>query len=276
MTATALESTLASAKAGGRAALIGYLSAGYPTVPAAIDGFAALLDGGCDVVEVGMPFSDPVIDGPVVQAAQSAALAAGFRTRDLFSTVEAIAGRGGVPVVMSYFNPVLAYGVEAFARDLAAAGGSGMITPDLIVDEAGDWLAAAATHDLAPVFLVAPSSTGERIALTTAACRGFVYAAAVMGVTGVRDSVNAGTADLVSRCRAHTDLPIGVGLGVRSGDQAAEIGSFADAVIVGSALVSAIDSGPAALATLVGELAAGVRRAPRPATAGAARREAAR
>jgi tryptophan synthase alpha chain len=264
VTARALESTLAGTRLAGRAALVGYLSAGYPSVPAAIDGFAALLDGGCDVVEVGMPFSDPVIDGPVIQAAQAAALAAGFRTRDLLATVEAIAGRGGVPVVMSYVNPVLAYGVEAFARDLAAAGGAGMITPDLIVDEADGWLAAAADHDLAPIFLVAPSSTAERIAVTTAACRGFVYAASVMGVTGARDEVSAHAAELVTRCRAHTELPIGVGLGVRTGEQAAEIGSYADAVIVGSALVSVIDSGPAAVAALVAELASGVRRASRP------------
>jgi tryptophan synthase alpha chain len=244
---------------------VGYLPAGYPTVAGAVDAFGALLDGGCDVIEVGMPFSDPVLDGPVIQAAQATALAAGFRTRDLLATVEAIAGRGGVPVVMSYVNPVLAYGIEAFARDLAAAGGAGMITPDLIVDEAGDWLSAAAGHDLAPIFLVAPSSTAERIALTTAACRGFVYAASVMGVTGARDQVSADAAGLVARCRAQTDLPIGVGLGVRTGEQAAEIGGYADAVIVGSALVSAVDSGPAAVAALAGDLAAGVRRAPHPA-----------
>jgi tryptophan synthase alpha chain len=259
VTVAALDSTLAATRADRRAALIGYLSAGYPSVPGAIDAFAALLDGGCDVVEVGMPFSDPVIDGPVIQAAQAAALAAGFRIRDLFATVEAVAARGGVPVVMSYFNPVLAYGVDAFARDLAAAGGAGMITPDLIVDEADEWRAAAAAHDLAPIFLVAPSSTTDRIALTVNACGGFVYAASVMGVTGARDSVNAGAADLVARCRAHTGLPIGVGLGVRTAAQASEIGSFADAVIVGSALVSAVDGGTAAVRTLAGELAEGVR-----------------
>jgi len=136
-----------------------------------------------------------------------------------------------------------------------------MITPDLIVDEADEWLAATTRHDLAPIFLVAPSSPAERIALTTSACRGFVYAAAVMGTTGVRESVSAGTADLVARCRAHTALPVGVGLGVRTGEQAAQIASFADAVIVGSALVTAAGSGPDAVRALAGELAAGVRRA---------------
>jgi tryptophan synthase alpha chain len=270
MTAVVLESVLADTRSAGRPALIGYLAAGYPSVTAGIDAFAALLDGGCDVVEVGMPFSDPVLDGPVIQNAQTSALAAGFRTSDLFATVEAIAARGGVPVVMTYFNPVLAHGVDAFARDLAAAGGAGMITPDLIVDEADEWRAAAAAHNLAPIFLVAPSSTTERIALTTSACRGFVYAASVMGVTGARESVNAGAADLVARCRAQTDLPIGVGLGVRTGAQAADIGSYADAVIVGSALVSALDRGLDAVRTLAGELADGVRASIRPAGDGRA------
>ena len=260
MTLAALENALAAATSQNRAALITYLSAGYPTVAKGIDLFAALIDGGCDAIEVGMPFSDPVIDGPVVQRAQNAALQAGFRTRDLFTTVEAIADRGGVPVVMSYFNPVLAHGVEAFARDLAAAGGAGLITPDLIVDEADEWLAAAAAHELAAVFLVAPSSTAERLALTTAACRGFVYAASVMGVTGVRDTVASSAHQLVERCRAVTDLPIGVGLGVRTADQAAEIGAYADAVIVGSALVAVADDGPAAVQSLTGRLADGVRR----------------
>jgi tryptophan synthase alpha chain len=255
----ALDGMFAGARDQHRAALVGYLPVGFPDMPGSVELFDALIDGGCDAIEVGMPFSDPVLDGPVVATAQRAALAAGFRTRDLFGAVEHIAARGVVPVVMGYFNPVLAYGVDAFVRDLAAAGGAGMITPDLIVDEAPDWLAATGRHDLAPVFLVAPSSPAERIALTTAACRGFVYAAAVMGTTGARDSVSAGTSALVARCREHTALPIGVGLGVRTGGQAAEIASFADAVIVGSALVTAAGSGPDAVRALAAELAAGVR-----------------
>jgi tryptophan synthase alpha chain len=162
---------------------------------------------------------------------------------------------------MTYFNPVLAYGVQKFARDLAAAGGSGVITPDLIVDEAGPWLAAAERSHLAPIFLVAPSSPAERIALTAAATRGFLYAASTMGVTGARNQVSAAAPDLVARCRAVTDLPIGVGLGVRTGDQAAEIAGFADAVIVGSAFVSAAESGGVnAVRDLAAELADGVRR----------------
>lgn len=260
MSTTALATLFADTRDQDRAALVGYLPAGYPDVTRAIELFGALRDGGCDLVEVGMPFSDPVLDGPVIQTAQRAALANGFRTADLLRTVEAVTTAGGRAVVMSYFNPVYAYGIDAFARDLAAAGGSGLITPDLIVDEATDWLAAAAEHDLAPIFLVAPSSPAERIALTAAATRGFLYAASTMGVTGARDRVSGSAAELVTRCRTVTDLPIGVGLGVRTADQAAEIAGFADAVIVGSAFVSAAEHGPGAVAALAADLAAGVRR----------------
>jgi tryptophan synthase alpha chain len=224
--------------------------------------FAAALAGGCDLVEVGLPFSDPALDGPVIQHATQQALARGFRTRDAFGIVESITAAGGRAVVMTYFNPVLAYGVDRFAADLAAAGGAGVITPDLIVDEAGSWLTAAERAHLDPIFLVAPSSSAERIALTAAATRGFLYVASTMGVTGARDAVSEAAPTLVARCRAITDLPLGVGLGVRTGAQAAEIAEFADAVIVGSAFVSAAErGGPEAVAQLAGELAAGVREA---------------
>lgn len=268
--AAGLDAMFARAGSDHRAALIGYLPAGYPDLPGSRALFDALIEGGCDAIEVGMPFSDPVLDGPVVATAQRTALAAGFRTRQLFDLVQHIADRGVVPVVMSYINPVLAYGVGAFARDLAAAGGAGMITPDLIVDEAADWRSAAAERGLAPIFLVAPSSTAERIALTTAACRGFVYAASVMGTTGARDAVSTQAPDLVARCREHTRLPIGVGLGVRTADQAAQIGSYADAVIVGSALITAGAGGPTPARELAAQLATGVRR-PRSVVTGAGR-----
>lgn len=259
MTAAALDAMFRDAKAGGRAALIGYLPAGYPTLTESGEWMDALVDGGADAVEVGLPFSDPVLDGATIATAQRASLAAGFRTRDLFPLVERVAARGAVPVVMSYINPVLAYGMAAFARDLAAAGGAGVITPDLIVDEADEWRAAMAEHDLAPVFLIAPSSTDERLATTTAACRGFVYAASVMGTTGARDVVSDDAPTLVARGRAHTDLPMGVGLGVRTGAQAREIAQYADGVVVGSALVTAAEISTAALHDLAAELALGVR-----------------
>ena len=251
----------ARCRAEGRGALVGYLPAGYPTVDASVELFRAAIDGGCDLVEVGIPYSDPVMDGPVIQAAADAALRAGFRVRDVFTVVERISAAGGAAVVMTYFNPVLRYGVDAFARDLAAAGGLGVITPDLIPDEADEWLAASAAHGLDRIFLVAPSSTEERIASTAAASSGFLYATSTMGVTGTRGTVDSAAATIVARCRPHTALPIGVGLGVRSGEQAAEVASFADAVIVGSALVAAAErGGPDAVRELAAELADGVRR----------------
>jgi len=250
-------------RAEGRAALVGYLPAGYPSVDGSVELLNALTAGGCDLLEIGVPYSDPVLDGPTIQAAAEAALAAGTRLRDVLSVVERVSAAGGRAVVMTYYNPVLRYGVDAFARDLAAAGGLGVITPDLIPDEADEWLAASDRHRLDRIFLVAPSSSEERIAATAAATRGFLYAASTMGVTGARDSVASAAPGLVARCRPLTSLPIGVGLGVRSGDQAAEVAGFADGVIVGSAFVTAARGGAGAVRELAAELAAGVRRADR-------------
>lgn len=258
-------SIFAGARAEGRGALIGYLPAGYPTVDGSVELLNAMVEGGCDLLEVGVPYSDPVMDGPTIQAAAETALRAGARLRDVLSVVERVTVAGGRAVVMTYFNPVLRYGVEAFARDLASAGGLGVITPDLIPDEADDWLAASEQHGLDRIFLVAPSSTEERIASTAAATRGFLYASSTMGVTGARGAVDSAASAIVTRCRAHTDLPIGVGLGVRSGDQAAEVAAFADGVIVGSAFVTAAEqNGADGVRALAAELAGGVRRAIRP------------
>jgi tryptophan synthase alpha chain len=200
------------------------------------------------------------MDGPTIAAATEIALRGGVRVRDAITAVEAISDAGGRAVVMTYWNLVLRYGVDAFARDLAAAGGFGVITPDLIPDEADDWFAASDDHDLDRIFLVAPSSTPERLATTVAACRGFVYAASTMGVTGVRDAVSNAAPELVARIKTISDIPIGIGLGVRSREQAAEIGSYADGVIVGSALVSALGQDLNAMRALTDELVAGVRQ----------------
>jgi len=263
---TRLEPLFETCRADGRAALIGYLPAGYPTVDDSRALLRAMLAGGCDLVEVGMPYSDPVMDGPTIQAAADVALRAGARLCDVVSVVESIAAVGGRAVVMTYWNPVHRYGVDAFARDLAAAGGLGVITPDLIPDEADDWLAAAQAHDLDHIFLVAPSSTDRRLAATAAASRGFLYAASTMGVTGARDAVSSAAPALVSRVREHAPgLPVGVGLGVRNSTQAAEVAAFADAVIVGSAFVTAAQSGKPGVRTLATDLSTGVRRpAPNP------------
>ena len=178
----------ATAKAEDRAALVGYLPAGFPDVAGGIEGLRTLVDAGCDVIEIGLPYSDPVMDGPTIQAAAQQALEAGTRTVDVIRTVEAVAATGVPTLVMTYWNPIERYGVDRFAKDLANAGGAGLITPDLVPDEAAAWIAVADEHDLDKVFLVAPSSTDERLRMTTHACRGFVYATAVMGVTGARES----------------------------------------------------------------------------------------
>ena len=244
----------------GRSALIGYLPTGYPDVPKSISAMTAMVESGCDIVEVGMPYSDPGMDGPTIATATEAALRGGVRVRDSLAAVEAISKAGGRAVVMTYWNLVLHYGVDAFARDLASAGGLGMITPDLIPDEADEWLAVSDAHSLDRIFLVAPSSTPERLAATVNASRGFVYAASTMGVTGARDAVSVAAPELVRRVKAVSDIPVGVGLGVRSREQAAQIGAYADGVIVGSALVSALTDGLPAVRALTEELADGVRQ----------------
>jgi tryptophan synthase alpha chain len=226
----------------------------------------AMVDGGADVVEVGVPYSDPVMDGPTIQQAAEPAVRAGVGIADALRAVRAVADTGAAAVVMSYWNPIERYGVERFAADLAAAGGAGAITPDLIPDEAADWLAASEAHGLGRVFLVAPSSTDARIASTAAASRGFVYAASTMGVTGARESVGGAAEALVSRVRALApDIAVCVGLGVSNGEQAREVAAFADGVIVGSALVRRMLDAPdargvAAVRELAADLAAGVRR----------------
>jgi tryptophan synthase alpha chain len=272
------------ARADGRAALVGYLPAGFPTVEGGIEAVRAMAEAGVDLIEVGFPYSDPVMDGPVIQRASEIALERGVHAADVLRTVAAVAETGVPVVVMTYWNLVEHYsgggserGVRVFARDLVNAGGSGLITPDLIPDEAADWLAASDEYGLDRIFLVAPSSTDARVAMTVAACRGFVYATSVMGVTGARDVTSGAAPTLVARVRkaigsltpGGAALPVGVGLGVRDGDQAAEVGSFADGVIVGSALVKCLldapstEAGLESLRTLTADLAAGVRRSVR-------------
>lgn len=259
------------ARAEGRAALVGYLPAGFPTYEGAVDAAKTMVDAGCDVIEIGLPYTDPMMDGPTIQDAVHRALVGGIRVADVFRTVEAVAATGVPTLVMTYWNPVDRYGVDAFARDLASAGGAGLITPDLTPEEGGDWLAASDAHDLDRVFLVALSSTDERIETITSVSRGFVYAASLMGVTGARSAVDTGAPRLVERTRTlidkgGADLPIGLGLGVSDGAQAAEVAGFADGVIVGSAFIRRLLDAPDAAAGLAGvralteELAAGVRR----------------
>jgi tryptophan synthase alpha chain len=262
---TKLSEVLATAKADNRAALIGYLPAGFPTVEGSIAACRAMIEGGVDIVEVGLPYSDPQMDGPVIQRAVQVALEAGVNTLDVLRVVEGVAATGAPTLVMSYWNPIERFGTERFAKQLAEAGGAGTILPDLIPEEADDWIAAADGQSLDRVFLVAQTSTPERISLTTGVCRGFVYAASLMGVTGTRDAVSGNAEGLVERTRAATDLPVCVGLGVSNGVQAAEVARFADGVIVGSAFVRRLldapdaESGLEAVRALARELSEGVR-----------------
>jgi len=249
------------AEAEGRAALVGYLPAGFPDVAGSIEALQVMVAAGCDVIEVGLPYSDPVMDGPVIQAAVQQALDGGVRTDDVFRVVEAVAATGVPVLVMTSWNPVERHGVERFAQRLHDAGGAGLITPDVTPEVVPDWIAAADARDLDKVFLVAPSSTDERIALTTSSCRGFVYATGIMGVTGTTQATAAGVAPLVARTRAVTDLPIGVGVGVSTKAQAADLSAHVDGVIVGTAFVRALSDGLPALAALTEDLAGGVRRA---------------
>ncbi|MDT3400514.1 tryptophan synthase subunit alpha [Streptomyces sp. B1866] len=261
-----LGEVLARAAAEERAALVGYLPAGFPTVADGVRAVTAMIEGGCDIVEVGLPHSDPVLDGPVIQTADDIALRGGVRIRDVIATVGEVHAATGAPVLcMTYWNPVDRYGPERFAADLADAGGAGCILPDLPVEESDGWRKAAEARGLATVFVVAPSTRDQRLARITAAGTGFVYAASLMGVTGTRASVGQEARGLVERTRATTNLPVCVGLGVSNAEQAAEVAGFADGVIVGSAFVRRLleapdlQAGLAGVRALAGELAEGVR-----------------
>ncbi len=259
-------------RAQGRGALAGFVHVGYPTVDISLQALRALTgegeSEGVDLVEVGMPYSDPMMDGVTIQRAGTKALERGVRTRDAFAAVEAVASRGIPAVVMTYWNLIERYGADRFARDLASAGGAGAITPDLTPDEAGEWVSASDGYGLDRIFLVSPSSTDERLSSTVAACRGWVYATSVMGVTGPRAQTSTAAPELVRRIReVDSSAMVGVGLGVSNGEQAHEVTGLADLVIVGSALVKTLldaeDAGRpedlTGLRALVADLAAGVR-----------------
>lgn len=256
---------LAACRDEGRAAFIAYYPVGFPTVEHSLRAMEVLVEGGVDIIEIGVPYTDPLMDGTVIQAAAATALANGFRVDDVFTATRAVRDLGVPPLIMSYWNLVRRRGVDTFARQLADAGGAGIITADLIPDEAAEWIAASDATGLDRIFLVAPSSTDERLATVTAACRGFVYAASTMGVTGTRSTVGGGAAELVRRTKAVTATPVCVGLGVSNRAQVAQVASFADGVIVGSALVRCLleagelDEGLRALRSLTEELTAGVR-----------------
>jgi tryptophan synthase alpha chain len=256
-----LHDAFARAKSENRAALIAYLPAGYPTEDGAVECITAMVEGGVDIVEIGFPYSDPVMDGPTIQDAVNISLIGGTKSATVINTVKRVADLGVPALVMSYWNPIERYGLDTFAADFHAAGGVGVITPDLTPEEAEDWISATDSNDVDRVFLVALSSSDERIAKVSSATTGFIYAGAVMGVTGARASVSDAIEGLVAKVRRHSDLPVAVGLGVSTPEQAHEIAQYADGVIVGSAFVTAIkQDGPAGAKALAQALSQGLTR----------------
>lgn len=254
--------TIEANRAAASGSLIGYLPVGFPDLATSIDAAVALVENGVDALELGVPYSDPVMDGLAIQKASQEALSAGFRVRDVFTAVEAIRSRVGAPVlVMTYWNPVLQFGLDRFADALVDAGGAGLITPDITPDSAAPWIATSDRTGLDRVFLAAPSSSDERLAATVAASRGFIYAASTMGITGARQDVDAAARGLVRRLRAAHAENVCVGIGISTGDQVAEVLGYADGAIVGSALVTALaEHGVAGVARTAAALAQGLSR----------------
>jgi len=262
---TQLDSVMAKVRAENRAALIAYIPAGFPSQTGCAKAIQALATAGVDAIEIGFPYSDPVMDGPVIQEAADISLKAGTNAADVFAALKVASSTGVAAVVMTYWNPIEKYGVEKFAQAIADNGGSGVITPDLTIEESDAWLAATAKAKINPIYVVAPSTKDPRLAEVTSKTGGFVYAASLMGVTGTRNSVSTGAADLVARVRAVTDLPISVGLGVSTREQAKSLAAYADGVIVGSAFIKLLleakseQEGLDAISHLASELALGVR-----------------
>lgn len=254
---------LSENRAAGKGSLIGYFPLGFPTMEDSVEAAIAMANNGVDVLELGLPYSDPVMDGPVIQEAAETAIAAGFKIKDLFGAVSKITDAVDIPVlVMSYWNPILQYGVRDFATELKAAGGAGLITPDLIPDEAGDWLAVSDELELDRVFLAAPTSSPDRVAQASRQSRGFVYAVSTMGITGAREEVDSLAREVVSRLTtASGEQKACVGIGISTAEQVAEVNSYADGAIVGSAFVKAYqNSGLSGLASTVREIAEGKQR----------------
>lgn len=249
-------------KSSGHGSLIGYFPAGYPTLDESVQAAIAMCKNGVDVLELGVPYSDPVMDGLVIQEATNEALESGFRLSQVFEAVKQITAAVDTPVlVMTYWNPVLSFGVENFARELKAAGGAGLITPDLIPDEASEWLKVSDAYDLDRVFLSAPTSSPVRVQNACELSRGFVYAVSTMGITGARDTVDNLAKQVVANIReAAPDQNAAVGIGISTSDQVLDVNSYADGAIVGSAFVKAYAAGGIdALTEKVKEISAGLK-----------------
>jgi tryptophan synthase alpha chain len=238
--ATPLEKLFESAKQQNRAVLIGFLPAGFPSQKKSKKIVKAMLDGGVEAIEIGFPYSDPVMDGPVIQAASDQAIKNGSGVKEVFDLLETSVNFGAPSMIMSYWSPIEKYGVKEFAAEISRVGGSGVITPDLTYEESDSWRVEASKNSINRIYVVAPSTTNDRLAKVSGECSGFIYAASLMGVTGARDSVSANAKQLVERIRAVSQTPVAVGLGVSNKDQATEVASYADGVIVGSAFIKVI------------------------------------
>lgn len=248
-----------SAKKTRKGALVGYLPVGFPDLDTSVAAAVAMAQEGVDVIEFGVPYSDPVMDGLVIQQATAEALEQGFTISDVFEAVRRVRAEVDVPVlVMTYFNPVLQYGVDRFARDLASAGGAGLITPDITPDAAAEWISVSEQYGLDRVFLAAPTSSDERLAMIASESRGFVYTVSTMGITGERDSLDQAARELTGRLR-EAGAPLAcVGIGISTAEHVATTLEYADGAIVGTVFVRALaEGGVSALRQTVRELAGG-------------------
>ena len=262
---TSLDELFVKVRSENRAALIAYIPAGFPSKERCLRVIQTLAAAGVDAIEIGFPYSDPVMDGPTIQEAAEISLKGGTRAADVLDALKVASNTGVAAVVMTYWSPIEKFGIDKFAEAIASHGGSGVITPDLTIEEAQGWLAASKAHNVNPIFVVAPSTSDARLAQVTAKTGGFVYAASVMGVTGARSNVTIDAHDLVKRVRSVTNLPVCVGLGVSTREQAKSVAAYADGVIVGSAFIKLLlneqdeEKALIAVSELAKELAAGVR-----------------
>jgi len=257
---SSVEELIRAKQASGENVLIGYFPAGFPNVQESIDACIAMCESGVDILELGIPYSDPVMDGIVIQEATEVALANGFKIRMISDVVRGIRQKVQTPIlVMSYWNPILQYGVRHLAEDLVEAGAQGIITPDLIPDEASEWIQISDELKLDRVFMATPSSSQARLSQAANLSRGFVYGVSTMGITGTREDLDSKARQVVSGVRAaESETPICVGIGISTGAQVAEVNSYADGAIVGSAIIKAyVQSGIPGLIDCVTELKAG-------------------
>ncbi|MGA7523702.1 MAG: tryptophan synthase subunit alpha [Acidobacteriaceae bacterium] len=248
--------------------LVAYLTVGDPDLPTSYRIALAAIDAGADVLELGVPFSDPIADGPVIQRASERALKSGTSLRDVLTLAADLHRErpdAGL-VVFSYYNPILRFGLEAFCTAAEKAGVDGVLVTDMIVEEAAEYLAALHRHHLAPIFLAAPTSPDARLERIAAVSQGFVYAISRTGITGTQKSMTSDPEQLVKRLRRYTQLPIAVGFGISTPEHFAAVGAFADAAVIGSALVATIEqAGPKDAPSSIARFIEGLRGAPVPA-----------